>query len=137
MRTPHTARSLVPLFLIGLLALFVMPVHAQGDRSSAPQVHFKHKPHWQRVAGTHVSVVREDERQTDYDVFNYKSHYYVHGDAGWYHAKKWNGEYQPIDEAKVPSEFRKVPREHWGHYPSSWSDQNHSQDNARRDSHPH
>ena len=134
MNTHLTAKSLLPLALVGLLAVFAMPVQAQGDHSDAPKVHFKHKPHMERVDGTSVSVVRQDERPADYDVFNYKSHYYIHNDAGWYHAKSLNGRYQQVDEAKVPSEFHKVPKQHWGHYPSTWSDQNNTQDKPRNDS---
>lgn len=59
-----------------------------------------------------------------YDPRNCKSHYYGPYDAGVYHAKSMNGRYQQVDEAKVPSELHKVPRQHWGHYPSTWSDPN-------------
>ena len=92
------------------------------DVSSAPpppQIYFRENPHWVKVAGTGVMVVREDERP-NVDLFYQGGNYYVYDSGFWYRSDGWNGPYAAVDARNVPRALRAVPRSQWISYPSSW-----------------
>lgn len=87
---------------------------------AAPTVAFSTAPIWEIVPGTHVSVIRADQRPT-YDMFSYDNSYYVYNNGYWYRSAQLNGPYVALDVNTVPVEFRTVPRERWISYPADWS----------------
>jgi hypothetical protein len=97
--------------------------HDQGGTSVTLQINFGTAPHWEAVRGTRVRVIRQGDR-TDYDMFRYGRYYYAynHDNDQWYRGRNWRGRFMLIDERSLPAELRRVPRQHWRNYPSSWED---------------
>jgi hypothetical protein len=129
-------RSLTLAVLLG--ALVTVPASAQGrddrrdrnrdgdsyynyDRSSNAQFGLTRNPHWMKVRGTKVMVIRDQDRP-DYDMFRFGRDYYVCSSGHWYRSTNWRGSFRPIDGAVLPGDFRKVPREYWRTFPSGWND---------------
>ena len=94
-----------------------------GGTSATLQVNFGSTPHWTGVSGTRVEMVPAAERP-DYDVFRYGGTYYVYNSNRWYSSPRESGQFTMIDDRSVPSEFSRVPREQWRHYPAGWGNQN-------------
>jgi len=117
--------------LIPLLALAMTLATAASVRADTSlQITFGSKPHWVGVPGTSVQQIRQGDR-TDYDMFRYGRTYYAYNNANdrWYASRGWRGRFVMIDDRSVPRELRRIPRNHWRNYPTSW-DRN---DGDRRD----
>jgi hypothetical protein len=97
----------------------------QYQRSESPdvslQINFGSKPHWEAVPGTQVRQIRQRDR-ADYDMFQYGRSYYAYNyrNERWYMSRRWRGEFRLIDDRRVPSDLRRVPRDHWRSYPAAW-----------------
>src|SRR5205085_2494155 len=50
--------------------------------------------------------------------------YYAYNTSNgrWYTARGWRGDFLMIDDRMVPRELRRIPRNHWRNYPTSWED---------------
>ena len=128
------------LLALGLTALIAAPALAQyrNDRgyrdngyrdnqsSFSIQLNFNRAPHWQRVPGTRVLVVRD---YPGYDMFRYGNEYYVYRYNRWYVSDNWRGEFRYVDAGSVPYEFRRVPRRSWHNYPPEWRRGNRDRNN--------
>lgn len=86
----------------------------------APPIYFRNNPHWVKVPGTSVMVVRQDERP-NVDLFYHGGNYYTHDNGYWYRSNGWNGPYTAIQASVVPGALRSVPRSQWISYPSNWN----------------
>jgi hypothetical protein len=132
MNTQRTLRAAI--LALGLTALVSAPAVAQYryyDRDESAysfSLNFNSAPHWNRVAGTRVMVMRE---RPGYDVFRYGSDYYAYRQGRWYMAPDWRSEFRLIDASSVPYEFRRVPRRHWRSYPH-WRDYDYDNSNYDR-----
>jgi len=123
MKTHRSLRS--ALLALSLTALAAAPALAQyrdrdyrtyrNDTQVSFSLNFTRAPHWNRVNGTRVMVIRE---RPGYDVFRYGSYYYAYRYGRWYRADDWRGDFYVIDAGAVPYEFRSVPRRHWRSYPN-------------------
>jgi hypothetical protein len=110
-----------------LTALMTAPSWAQDpnyntDRTSAPlppTVSFPTAPEWERVPGTDISIIRQDQRPT-YDMFSFANDYWVFNKGYWYRASQINGPYVSVESSALPVEFRTVPRATWISYPAGW-----------------
>jgi hypothetical protein len=105
------------------------------DRTSGGatfRVSFGSRPRWSPVPGTRVMVVRSGDRP-DYDVFRYGNSYYAYNNDRWYTSNRWDGTYNYVDEASVPRELYRVPRNHWRHYPQGWQNRRYRHDDRRDD----
>lgn len=96
-----------------------------GGVTASLQISFGSAPHWVGVPGTRVRAIRHGD-QTNYDMFRYGRNYYAYNnDNGrWYISRRWRGQFRLIDDRYVPSELRRVPRDHWRNYPTAWQDRN-------------
>jgi hypothetical protein len=120
-----TSRLAVGLVLAALVAA---PARAQdpnyvAERTSVPlppTVTFSVLPSWELVKGTHVSVLRDDQRQP-FDMFAFENQYYLYNKGYWYRAAQVNGPYLSVEPNELPAEFLNVPRERWVSYPDAWS----------------
>ena len=101
-----------------------------GGGDATLQVTFGSRPRWGSVSGTRVMEVRSRQRP-DYDVFRYGSSYYAYNNDRWYMSNRWDGTYSYVDERSVPRELRRVPRNHWRHYPQGWQDRGRYDDDRR------
>jgi len=114
-------------FVVPTLALIIAavallaPVPARAATSL--QISFGSSPHWVGVNGTRVREIRPSDR-SDYDMFQYAGAYYAYdsNDGRWYMSRRARGRYRMISDRDVPSDFRRVPRNHWRNYPSAWED---------------
>ena len=129
-------RILVPLLALGMTLATVASVRAQNrqydrqyDRTrggeTSLQITFGSRPHWVGVPGTSVREIRQGDR-TDYDMFRYGRSYYAYNSENgrWYVSRGWRGEFYLIDDRAVPTELRRIPRNHWRNYPTSWENRN-------------
>jgi len=120
---------LASLLTLTLALAVTAPANAQNrqyQRSQAAvslQIDFGTTPHWVAVPGTRVREVRQGDR-TDYDVFRYGRTYYAynHENGRWYMSRRGRGEFRLIRDRYVPSELRRIPRNHWRNYPTAWED---------------
>lgn len=95
-----------------------------GDAVSVTfDVNFGTAPHWVGVRGTRITEIREGERP-GYDMFRCGRYYYVYDNDRWYRSRRWRGRFTWIENRSVPGELRRVPREHWRHYPAAWQNPN-------------
>ena len=106
-----------------------------GGTDATLQVTFGSRPRWGSVSGTRVMVLRSRQRP-DYDVFRYGNSYYAYSNDRWYMSDRWDGTYRYVDDGSLPRELRRVPRNHWRHYPQGWQDRRHY-DNRRGDDDRH
>jgi len=120
---------LLPLLVLGMTVAMSAPLHAQehgsGGTSASLQVTFGTAPHWSGIAGTRVREIQSADRP-GYDMFRYGNGYYVYNNSHWYTSRRGNGQFRMIDDRTVPSELRKVPRDHWRSYPAGWEQKDHS-----------
>jgi len=127
---------LLPMLALSANLAMVAPVNAQGrqydqqyGRSQGGdvslQINFGNRPHWVGVPGTQVREIRQGDR-TDYDIFQYGRGYYAYNnDNGrWYMSRRARGQFRLIDDRYVPSELRRIPRNHWRNYPTAWEGRN-------------
>jgi hypothetical protein len=118
-------RLLVPLLAFGMTLAVAASVNAQGSgrASVSLQINLGTTPHWEGVPGTRVQAIRRSDR-TDYDTFRYGGYYYAYNyhNNRWYRSRGWRGRFVLIDDRSVPSELRRVPRDHWRNYPTAWED---------------
>jgi hypothetical protein len=104
--------------------------HQGPDEAPATlQISFGSSPRWMMVRGTNVRMIRHDGRR-GYDMFCYNRNYYVYSNNRWYMSRRWRGQFNMIDDRRVPRQLTMVPREHWRNYPTAWVDEN---DNSRYD----
>lgn len=89
--------------------------------SGTLRVQFGTQPRWVTVPGTSVYEVPMSDRP-DYDVFREGNTYYVYDNDRWYSSTRPEGDYTAIEDNYVPTDFNRIPRDHWRNYPSSWSD---------------
>lgn len=124
---------LVPLLALSMVLTAAAWVNAQdrgdqrsGGTSVSLQVNFGSRPHWVPVEGTRVQAIRQGDR-TDYDMFRYGRYFYAYNHANdqWYRSRTWRGRFVWVDSRYLPSELRRVPRQHWRNYPASWEDRRH------------
>lgn len=112
---------------LSLAALVAAPSWAQDPnynttRSSAPlppTVTFSTVPVWERVPGTQVSVIRQDQRPT-FDMFSFGNEYFLYSNEFWYRASAINGPFVALEGTAVPPELHSVPRANWLKYPADW-----------------
>jgi len=121
----RTLRLTPALVGVTLAALSAAPVRAQGppDRASVPlppMVTFSAPPAWEVVPGTHVSMIRKDQRPS-YDMFAFENQFYVYSSGHWYRAAQINGPYLSVELNRLPDEFQNVPRERWISFPDAWA----------------
>jgi hypothetical protein len=121
-------RLVAPLLAMSMALVLAASASAQDrqyQRSQSSgvslQINFGSTPHWSRVPGTQVREIRQGDR-SDYDVFQYGRSYYAynHRNDRWYMSRRWRGQFRLIDDRAVPSDLRRVPRDHWRYYPTSW-----------------
>jgi hypothetical protein len=91
----------------------------QGPGGNSFMVSFGTRPRWSGISGTRVERIYGAERP-GYDVFRYGGSYYAYNDNRWYMSANESGQFALIDDRSVPSEFSRVSRENWRHYPSQW-----------------
>jgi len=133
MNTQRTLRAAI--LALGLTALVSAPAVAQYryyDRDQSTfsfSLNFNNTPHWNRVNGTRVMVMRE---RPGFDVFRYGNDYYAYRQGRWYVAPDWRSEFRVIDASAVPYDFRRVPRRHWRSYPD-WREYQYNNGNYDRD----
>jgi hypothetical protein len=113
---------LLPTLALGLTLTAATAVQASGT-SATLQISFGSAPHWVGVTGTKVRAIRSSDR-TDYDMFQYNRNYYAYNqnNARWYMSRRSRGQFRLVDDRYVPSELRRVPRDHWRNYPAAWQD---------------
>jgi len=127
MNVPMKSRLLAPVLAMSMALVLVASASAQDRRyeRSQPgislQINFGSTPHWSRVPGTQVRAIRQEDR-TDYDIFQYGRSYYAYnsGNERWYMSRRSRGNFRLIDDRDVPRELRRIPRNHWRNYPTSW-----------------
>jgi hypothetical protein len=116
-----------------------------NDFASVPREHWRHYPatwqdhnaplssgysatlrlgsstprHWQSIDGVRAEELPVSERTQD-DMFRHDGNYYVRHDGRWYTSSRENGDYDPMDERNVPTEFSDIPRDHWRNYPAQY-----------------
>ena len=119
MRVPSKSSILISLLALSMTLATAAAVRA--DTRASLQINFGSKPHWVGVPGTSVRVIRQSDR-TDYDMFRYGNRYYAYNsaDSRWYSSRGYRGQFVMIDDRSVPRDLRRVPRNHWRNYPSSW-----------------
>jgi hypothetical protein len=124
MNLRHHMHFLLPMLALSLTLGMVAPTQAKAGDVSL-QVRFGTAPHWEAVPGTQVRYIRQGDR-TDYDVFRYGRRYYAYNNANgrWYMSRRDRGRYVMIDDSAVPRDLRRVPRNNWRNYPTSWEDRN-------------
>ncbi len=120
---------LVPLLALSMSVGMVATGQAQDrytQRSSSPSVDLQinfgnNSPRWTDIRGTGVRRIRDGDR-TDYDMFRYGRNYYVYNNNNhrWYMSRRWRGSFTLISNRSVPSQLRRIPRQHWRHYPMAW-----------------
>jgi hypothetical protein len=100
----------------------------QGRRNTAPpeisgtlRVDLGNSPRWSSIQGTGVREIRQGPRP-DYDVFSYGGSYYAYNNNRWYMSHQRSGQFNAIDDRDVPSDFTRIPRNHWRNDPSGWQD---------------
>jgi len=115
---------LLPMMALSVTLAMVAPSEVKAADVSL-QVRFGSTPHWVAVPGTDVRYIRQGDR-TEYDVFRYGRRYYAYNaDNGrWYMSRRERGRYVMIEDRAVPRELRRVPRDSWRNYPTSWEDRN-------------
>jgi hypothetical protein len=121
---------LLALLALSMTLAMAASVNAQdrqrqgaGGTSVSLQINFGTTPHWVGVPGTRAQAIRQGDR-TDYDIFHYGRYYYAynsHNDR-WYRSRRWRGQFILIDDRLVPTELRRIPRNHWRYYPTAWED---------------
>jgi hypothetical protein len=133
-------RLVAPLLAMSMVLVLAASASAQDRQYSRSQssgislqINFGSTPRWSRVQGTQVREIRQGDR-TDYDMFQYGRSYYAynHRNERWYMSRRWRGEFRLIDDRYVPSEIRRVPRNHWRNYPASWEGRDDRYDGGRR-----
>jgi hypothetical protein len=109
--------------MAALIALVALAAPAPARAATSLQISFGSSPHWVGVNGTRVREIRPGDR-SDYDMFQFGGAYYAYNnnDGRWYMSRRARGRYRMISDRDVPSDFRRVPRNHWRNYPSSWED---------------
>jgi len=118
---------LIPLLALSVTLVAASAAQAQDRQSSGPavslQINFGTAPHWSNVRGTRVREVRQNER-SNYDVFRYGRYFFAYNNKNdrWYMSRRYNGRYTLVENRSVPRELRRIPRDHWRNYPSSWED---------------
>lgn len=119
MNVRSKSRILIPLLALGMTLATVASVRA--DTRASLQINFGTKPHWVAVPGTSVREIRQGDR-TDYDMFRYGRSYYAYNNADgrWYTSRGYQGRFVMIDDRSVPRDLRRIPRNHWRNYPTSW-----------------
>ena len=80
-----------------------------------PRIAFVRAPHLSRVSGTSVYVVVEDD--FDYDMFRYRSSWYVFYAGHWFRSSAYDGRYVVVDVRSVPRAVVSVPPKHWKRHP--------------------
>ena len=103
-----------------------------GGTDATFQVSFGSRPRWGAVRGTRVMEMRSRQRP-DYDVFRYGGTYYVYSNDRWYSSDRPDGAYRYVDDSSLPRDLRRVPRNHWRHYPQGWQHDRWGHDDNRRD----
>jgi hypothetical protein len=111
------------LLLLLLAVALTLAMAASVQAQVSLRVNIGTAPHWEGVQGTGIQVIREGEGP-GYDMFRYGRYYYVYNNNRWYRSRRWNGRFTFIGDRYVPSEFRRVPRNHWHSYPSAWEVRN-------------
>lgn len=112
---------LLPLLSLSMALAMAGAVHAQDHNTTSAglQIRFASPRHWLGITGTRVEEMPASERP-DYDMYRYGGNYYAYNNRHWYMSSRESGDYLPIDDGAVPSDFASVPRDHWRNYPSAW-----------------
>jgi len=125
----HLLASMLALSVTVAMAAPANAQYRQHDRSQGTdlslQINFGSTPHFVGIPGTPVREIRQGDR-ADYDMFQYgRSYYAYNNDNGrWYMSRRSRGQFRLIDDRYVPTELRRVPRNHWRNYPTAWEDRN-------------
>lgn len=113
------------IWLLMLLAVSCAPYDSVGSSTyfgfsigisnapPPPQVVFATRPSMVIVPGTSVYAVEN----SDYDVFQYGSTFYLSSGGYWYQARSYEGPFEVCDVRRVPRAVLTVPGERWKHHP--------------------
>ena len=86
----------------------------RGSKQSwASPIKLEQKPEMKSIRGTGVSV---GEDLTGYDLYRYRSEWYLMEDGQWFHSDSWKGPFMAVPASEVPSAVRNVPvmyRRYW------------------------
>ena len=130
--TRHTIKQLLlPMLALCMTVALAATAPAQAQTSASLQINFGSTPHWTSSGVTGVRRIHEGEGP-GYDMFRYGGYYYAYNEDRWYRSRTARGQYWPIEQRYVPSAFARVPRGHWRHYPSNWSDRDNQGDRGGR-----
>lgn len=130
MITRPRTHLLVPLLALGMALAMTATAQARdryttqsSGTSARLEINFGSSPRWTSVPGTSVRRLRDRDRSR-HDMFRYGRDYYVYNNANnrWYRSRNWRGQFMLISDRSVPSQFRRVPRSNWRHYPMAWED---------------
>jgi len=122
MNRSSKSHLLLPLLALCVAFAVAPAIPAHGATSASLQISFGSAPHWTNAGVTGVRRIHDGEGP-GYDMFTYGGNYYAYNNDQWYRSHTARGRYAPIDRRSVPSAFSSVPRNHWRHYPTSWSAQ--------------
>jgi len=118
------------ILLLPLLALGMsLAMASTAGAGVSLRISFGSQPHWRNVAGTTVEEIPLSERP-GYDVFHYGTSYYAYSSNHWYRSPRESGDFVMIEDREVPTEFSRIPRDHWREYPSTWQDRDQGSDRA-------
>lgn len=122
-------RFLIPSLVLSVAVAMTVPAQAHNRYDplasgtfSSLQITFGSTPRWRAIPGTTVWEIRGDQRP-DYDMFRCGRNYYVYDNNRWYRSRRDRGEFMWIEDRYLPSQFTRVPREHWRNYPTAWTDE--------------
>ncbi len=132
------ARLLAPSFALSLALAITVAAQAQNRHdqmasgtAASLQINFGSAPRWRTIRGTNIREISGDQRP-DYDMFRYGGNYYAYCNDRWYRSRRDRGEFMWIEDRYVPSQFTRVPRDHWRNYPAAWTDEHGNSRYGRR-----
>lgn len=107
----HAVWLVAAIALSGCSSAAYYGVSVDRDAPPPPRLAFYERPSYLAAFGGGVYVV--DAGTSDYDMFQYGSHWYVYTGRYWYRANDYNGPYALIRYESVPDRVLNVPDRHW------------------------
>ena len=103
--------------LLMTVGLALAPAFALGSGHEEVHIALPQNPEMAVVQpGVQVVVGQEDE------IFYTNHHYWIHRDAGWYHARHHSDPFVYVESRHVPSALVDLPLGHYRHYHSHAAD---------------
>ena len=90
-----------------------------GNAPPPPRVEFVSRPRMLVEPETQVMVLNDDP---GYDMFRYRSCYYVSDNGYWYRSRSYRGPFVVVDVRRVPRPVFEVPANRWHHRRAEWGD---------------